>query len=230
MAVHFTCRLIVVRTNSGKFRVVYGPLDDAFQVFTFTGPSWVRPPEEEMTEAEIECWRSAMTKGTSFSFSFENTPADAPLVQAKRTYEDEIPKGSVKWELSWMQFGDDKTIAVELRNEWDRAIPNISLSNVWQAQTPQPMKTGREGVEVAQVGGSESMYAAVRPPAGGPFDLYPGSPAVFALDPRAMPFLKSRAASLSPEYHWIALCTDGHEFDRLPGSDVAGFLEIETAE
>jgi hypothetical protein len=39
--------------------------------------------------------------------------------------------------------------------------------------------------------------------------------------------LKSRAASMSPETHWIALRTADQEFDRISGGSVAEFLEQE---
>jgi hypothetical protein len=85
------------------------------------------------------------------------------------------------------------------------------------------MNTGNSGIDFQMIGGMESMFTQMSPVLGP--DLYPRRPTGFALNPKILPVLRSRAASLSPEHHWIALLTDGYEFDRISGSTVAGFLE-----
>jgi hypothetical protein len=50
MPVRVTCRLLVVRTESGKPRVQYGYLgDDCVRMLTVHGPQMVIPPTGEMT-------------------------------------------------------------------------------------------------------------------------------------------------------------------------------------
>jgi len=39
----------------------------------------------------------------------------------------------------------------------------------------------------------------------------------FHLNPQGMKVLRSRVAAVSTEVYWIALRTDGYEFDRIPG-------------
>jgi hypothetical protein len=225
MPVRFTCRLIAVRTESGNLRVEYGPLGDGTMLVVF-GQSrcMILPPEGELTDEEYERWKHVTAAENQASIVHESTPLNAPLVEAKRTYEDVIPPGSVRAVLRWARDqAGQQTLAVEVTNEWERPIQGFFLATVCNYPQPQPMKTGNSGIDFQVFSGTETMFT----PMGrilGP-DLYPRTPTGFALNPQVLPILRSRAASLSPEYHWIALLTDGYEFDRISGTMIAGFLD-----
>jgi hypothetical protein len=75
------------------------------------------------------------------------------------------------------------------------------------------------------LGGTESMFHPMGAWTGG--NLWPGLTIEFALDPMLRGPLRSRIASLSTESYWIALRTDGYEFDRIPGATVGAFLQGE---
>jgi hypothetical protein len=47
----------------------------------------------------------------------------------------------------------------------------------------------------------------------------------FHLNPQGMKVLRSRVAAVSTEVYWIALRTDGYEFDRIPGELVGAFVD-----
>jgi hypothetical protein len=47
----------------------------------------------------------------------------------------------------------------------------------------------------------------------------------FHLNPQGMKVLRSRVAAVSTEGYWIALRTDGYEFDRIPGELVGAFAD-----
>jgi hypothetical protein len=56
-------------------------------------------------------------------------------------------------------------------------------------------------------------------------DLAQRVPVGYRLPPDFFQAIQSWVASMSPECYWIALQTDGEEFDRVPGQDVADFLD-----
>jgi hypothetical protein len=206
---------------SGKIKLEYGYLgDDCERLLVVSGPRMLIPLENEMTDEEFDSWEFELLTDSGFFQSFSNTSIDAPLVEAKRTYEDEIPKGSVKAELFWMEVEGKRTVGVRLVSSWSRPIPGFSLSTDCRYDAPQPEQHGL--VEAQVLGGSESGFHALGAHTGR--DLCPRVVNEFCLDPALMPPLLSRAASLSTESHWIALRTDGCEFDRIPGDVVAGFL------
>jgi hypothetical protein len=183
----------------------------------------VLPPTEEMTEEEFTRWEFEMLTGTGYSYSFTSTSLDAPLVEAKRTYEDEIPKGMVQTKLDWAENEEgERTLAVRVTNGWDQHIPNFSLSTECHYDAPQLITVGQ--TEARMLGGSESMF---HPIGFGGSDLWPTMTTGYALDLQVMPVLRSRVASLSTESYWIALRTDGYEFDRIPGEIVGEFLDAE---
>jgi hypothetical protein len=224
MPVRFTCRLLVVRTESGKLKVRYGPLDDECErMLTVHGPEIVIPPAEELTNTEFAEWEARLVTGTGFHYSFSNTPITAALVEAKRTYEDQIPKGAVEAELFWAEsHAGEQMLAVRVTNGWNSTIPKLSLSTECHYDAPQPEKVGT--IQAAAVGGSESMFHPMGSAMMGD-DLWPQTTAGFALDPRVLELLRSRVASLSTESYWIALRTDGQEFDRIPGVVLGSFLD-----
>jgi hypothetical protein len=112
---------------------------------------------------------------------------------------------------------------VRVTNEWDQAIPRFSLSTDYHYDAPQPEQMGTVPAQVFE--GNDSIFSPMGPTMGG--DLGPRMTLSFYLDPRVIDALRSRAASLSTDSHWIALRTDGYEFDRVPGKVVAEFLERE---
>jgi hypothetical protein len=216
---------LVVRTESGKFRVKYGPLADASTgVITVHGPGMVLPPDTDMTQEELSRWHFELVNETGYYYSIENAPVTDAVVEATRTYEDEIPRGSVRAELFWAQINaGDRTLAVRVTNGWSRQIPKFSLSTDCHYDAPQPVEVG--AVQGQWLGGSESMFHPIGFKTGGNF--WPGLTLEFALDPMVMGPLRSRVAALSTESYWIALRTAGHEFDRIPGERVGAFVEGE---
>jgi hypothetical protein len=228
MPVRFTCRLLIVPTAGDKYRVQYGPLDDPQgRLLTVHSPEVVIPPTGEMTHDEVEQWEFKLVSKPGFYGSMENTSVDAPLVEAKRTVEDEIPPGSVRTELFWARNNrGDRTLAVRVTNGWDRPIPRFSLATVADYEAPQPWDI--RGIDAQMLGGSETFFHPMGPVVGP--DFWPGRTAEFALDTRVLPSVRSRAAALSPESHRISLRTDGYEFDRIGGGRVAEFLMTEEDE
>jgi hypothetical protein len=223
MPVRYTCRVLVVRTESGKLRVRYGHLsEESVRFLTIHGPQMFMPPDREMTEEEFARWEFETVCGTGFTYSYSNsTSLDAPLVEAKRTYEDTIPKGVVQTELAWAENGQgDRVLAVKVRNGWDQAIPKFSLTTECHYDAPQPQQMGQ--TQALMLGGSESMFLPIGFSCP---DLYPTMTAGYALDAMVMPMLRSRVASLSTESYYIALRTDGYEFERIPGHVVGEFLD-----
>lgn len=195
-------------------------------MLTIHGPQMVFPPSQEMTDEEFSRWEFELVAGTGFYYSCGYTPLSAAIVEARRTYEDVIPKGSVRWELSWTRHEDgERTLAVRVVNGWSHQIPNFSLATVCNYETPQPMDLGTVPAQV--LGGSEQMLRRLG--ASGDNDLWAGMTADFILDPRVMEPLGSRVASLSTECYWIALLTEGYEFDRIPGEVVGAFFEEDAA-
>ncbi len=233
MPVRYTSRLIVVDTPSCKVQVKYGYLGNCRRqtgrggrsIFVFEGDSIVVPPTEEMTEAETFQWERSLVETMGFaSIRRSSIDLNAPLVEAKKTIEDEIPKGSVEYKLLCTRRAEgEMLIGVELSNKWKHHIPNISVNSVWEAQSPQPMEPTGSGIVAMMVGASESAFR--REPDGDHASLAPKIPALFASDQQATREMRSRAVALSPEHHWLALCTDGYEFDRIPGAIVAGFFD-----
>jgi hypothetical protein len=223
--VRFTCRLVVVRTKSGKLQVKYGCLgDEHVRILTVHGPEMLLPPPEEMTPEEFALWEFELVNGTGYYYSLADTALDAPLVEAKRTHEDEIPKGSVKTELFWAhnQAGD-RGLGVRVTNGWNKPIPNFSLTTECHPGTALPLKVG--SVQAWDLGGSESMFHPMRPGIMG--TSWPGVTVDYYLDPQAMKMLRSRVAAVSTEGYWIGLRTDGYEFDRIPGEVVGAFVDQE---
>jgi hypothetical protein len=225
MPIRFTCRLSAVRTESGKIRLCYQPLGEKHLRFlTIHGPEMVLPPEEEMTDEEFDRWEWDLCCRTGFSTSMESTPLDAPLVEARRTFEDQIPPGSVRAELFWAHNdAGARTLGVRVTNEWNQPIPRFSLSTDCHYDAPQPEQM--VSVPALALGERESMFHPLGATTGG--DLWPRLPVSFYLDPSVLGSLRSRAASLSTESQWIAMRTDGYEFDRIPGEMVAAFLDSE---
>lgn len=226
MPARFTCRLLLTRTPGGKLRVRYGPLgDECVRVLTYHSPEMLIPPEAEMTQEEFERWQYELTMRLGCAEYFAATPLDAPLVEATRTLEDAIPKGSVKSELTWARRGEDGevTLAVVIANGWTRPVPDFSLVAAFRYEAPQSEMIG--DIRAQLTGGTDAMFF---PAEGGlSKELWPGQKRSYVLDPRALPSIKSRAAALSPESHWLSLRTAGQEFDKVPGAIVAQFLESE---
>lgn len=235
MAVTFTCRLLLVRTESGKLKLKYGHLDeDCVRPVILKGPDVIIPPTQEMTEQEYNLWEYQRVKA-GFGIGYENTSPDDPLVVTKRTYEDVIPKGSIRTELYWVNLPDGRqTLGVRVTNGWNRMVPNFSLANSYQNNAPQPDRTGNDAKNrgsssnsmvfaAMALGGSEAAYQRVGMTKDG--DLAPQKTVEFTLDPRSVASFRSRTAALSPENYWISLLTDGREFDRIPGKIVGAFLD-----
>jgi len=236
MAVTFTCRLLVVRTDTGKIRIKYGYLgDDCMHVFVVLGPRIFLPPEEELTDQEFDRLQSDLVSTGFVIREGQRTPhgVDAPLVEAKKTYEDEIPRGSVETELFWHRNdAGETTLGVRVTNRWNRTVPVFTPAVHYDNETPQPKSAG-----VQRVGGDISLFHPLEPLSSvvkvsgvHPLhrrDLWPQCSLAFYLDHRAMPELRSYAASLSPERYWIKLRTEGLEFDRIPGDVVGQFLDAE---
>lgn len=221
MPVRFTCRLLLIRTASETFRVEYGHLgSDCTEILQFTGPHVIMPPTQELTEEQLDEWRQTIAE-QGFNWFIEGVSENAPLVEAKRTYEDIIPKGSVKAELDIARNNEtgQVTLAVRLKNQWRGKIPNVSVTTDHVAESPDMLNLG--GITSEAVGGSETMLPM---PGNLGKDLLPDRVYGFYLDPRFFEILKTRAVAFSPESHWITLRTDGHEFDRIPGKQVATFL------
>ncbi|WP_439623391.1 hypothetical protein [Gemmata sp.] len=152
------------------------------------------------------------------------TPDTAPLIEAARTVGDVIPKGSVRWRLGIAQApSGERTLGVELMNTWSEPIPDVSLKTVWEAHTPRPAVGMPGNVGGLETGGYESFFLRMTP-AGGE-SLPPNFPVRFAYECTQFAILQGRAAMMSPEHHWIALCTNGHEFDRIPGGEIAAHLD-----
>jgi hypothetical protein len=215
MPARFTCRLLIVRTASGRIRVRYGCLGDKCErVLVLHGPEMLIPPDHEMTDKEFELWEYQLAYSAGYtSRASRNVSVDSPLVEAKRTYEDEIPVDSVKAVLFWEQPAlGGQTLAVRVTNTWAKVIPRFSLS----------CEDGNETVGPGRgVSNRDERFKPLKPFMG---DLHPLMSAEFVLRPEAFPLFRSRAASLSIEQYWIALLTDGYEFDRIPGELVAKFL------
>jgi hypothetical protein len=232
MPIRYTTRLIAVRTEAGSLRVLCAaPVDvhhrQACERFvTFEGPRVVQPPAGELSDAEFNRWQYGVAEEPGFRL----VPPDpdlnlltAPLVEWRLTVEDLVPAGAVTWSLAWVRNPDGvRTVGVACSSSWNRTIPNFSLAAVWEAQEPQPVPDAPPELDLRLRG--ESYHAFTRVSVGGPA-LNPGLPGVFAFDPSWLPEWRSAAASLSPEHHWVALETDGHEFARIPGAAVAGFFD-----
>jgi hypothetical protein len=197
--------------------------DDCEHRITVTGPDVVVPPGMEMSDAELSKWEFDLTCGTGYSLGWEKTPLDAPLVEARKTFEDEIPKGTVKTELFWARTNDDQEmLACRVISGWHMPIPKFSLTADYRFDVPQPTA----GIAKGRYAGGSDSFCLPRDSVYGE-DLYPRVTVEYYLPPMAISGLKSRAASMSPETHWIALRTADQEFDRISGGSVAEFLEQE---
>jgi hypothetical protein len=225
MAVHFTTRLLAVRTSSGKIRIQFGHLEDECeQLLVITGPDVIVPPQLEMTDEQFDRWQFDLTSGTGFGLYFGETSVDAPLVEAQKTLEDIIPKGAVIADLFWARVNSDRSIGVRIVNTWHQPIPAFSLSVDYKYETPQPSRIG--DTPSRHAGGA--TYFAQKSANDGM--LRPNTPTEYYLHPAPFRALQSYAASLSPENFWIALRTAEREFDRVPGNVVAEFIEHATSQ
>jgi hypothetical protein len=225
MAVRFTTRLQAVRTSPGKVRVKFGYLGDpCHELIVVTGPDVVLPPATEMSDEEFDRWQFDLTCNTEYSLSYQNLAVDTPLVEAEKTFEDEIPKGAVTAELFWPEARD--ALGCLVKSSWDRAIPNFSITADFKYDAPQPTDLG--AVKSHMAGGSISFVLPQGSAHGK--DLSPHVAVEYYLPPMFLTQMKSRAASMSPETHWLSLRTDNQEFDRIPGSVVADFLEDDMEE
>lgn len=225
MPVRFTCRLLVVPTESGKYRIKYGYLGEhCSRLLTINGPAMIQPPDNELTAQELDRWEFSLTNGTGYSFAYQQTSVDAPLVEARRTIEDMIPKGSVSWRLLPMQNDNgERTFAVELHNSWHEQIPKISLASCWENETPQEVRGFPAKMAVQDLGGSDMAFSRMTPIG---LDSLPiNYPIVFLYAMNFLETLQSRIAALSPERYWISLRTEGYEFDRIPGAELAALLD-----
>lgn len=232
MPVRFTCRVSVFRAPSGKFRLRYAPLnimhappeETPVRLLTINGPSMIIPPDAEMTAAELDRWEFATVHETGCSYTFEMTPGNAPLVEAHRTIEDLIPKGSVKWQFQELEDrAGRRTFGIVLRSTWRGQIPRFSLATCWENESPQIQPGMPAHLGVRELSGSESVFHRMTPI--GMDALPPNIEIPFAYDARSLDSFLSRMASLSPERYWISLLTEGHEFDRIPGPQVSAFLD-----
>jgi hypothetical protein len=216
MPLRFTCRLLVVRTAGGRLKVKYGYLGDKCErLLVLHGQEMLIPPDHEMTQDEFDRWEQQLAYSAGYTSSASKTvQPTAPLVEAKRTYEDEIPVGAVKTELFWAQPSpDSRTLAVRVTNAWGREIPRLSLSCEDRNETAGP---------VHRAAGREERFKPLKPFMG---DLFPHASAEFLFRSEALPLFLSRTAVLSTEQYWIALRTDGYEFDRIPGEVLEKFLK-----
>jgi hypothetical protein len=224
MPIQYTCRVLVVRTESGKLRVRYGHLSEEHVRFlTIHGPRMFLPPDGEMTDEEFARWEFETVHNTGFTYSYSPAPLDAPLVEAKRTYEDTIPKGVVRTKLFWGEFlgRRERTLGVRVTNGWNQHIPRFSLSADCHYDAPQPVQMGK--TQVMMLIDSELMLPITD--LVGISDLRPTITVEWFLDPRALPVLRRGVDSLSTESYYIALRTYGYEFDRIPGEVVREFLD-----
>lgn len=214
MAVRFICRLARIDLPNGKFRLEYGHLPGG-STFVIKGASVFPPPTQELSDDENITWLPP-----GFTLSFENVRAGAPLVETIRTIEDLIPPDVVSHQLFWV-IGpqEQRTLGVELTNNWSEPIPNFAMSAFFKNEAPQPVA----GFQGTITSGSDTLFIPAEPLPGR--SLHPGQTVQFAYHPVGLDALKSRVAALSPESHWIALETDKHEFARIPGAEVAAFLE-----
>jgi hypothetical protein len=224
VAVRFTCRLLIVQTDSGKLRLKYGCLATGEgRLIALTGPEMILPPDREFTAEELDRWEWEIGCA-GYTRNFEVTPADAPLVEAKYTIEDEIPKGSVRWRLATFHMDDGRrTFVVELTNTWDRQVPRITLQFTWLNETPQTHPTAPPQMDIRELGGSDNFFRRMTPI--GLDHLPPNYPIPFTYDPRALPTLLSRVAALSPERYCVEFLTEGHVFDRIPGAELSTVLD-----
>lgn len=218
MAVRYTCRLILVPSSSAPdtFRLRYGYLGDGAGCLTAIGPEMVHPPADlELSALEWKRWLTAR----GWTLALAKTAHTAPLVEATRTVEDLIPSGAVSARLFWADTSEGRTLGVEVCSTWGEMIPDVSLAACYRNEAPQPL-----GIRAQLPGGRSHAFFHLNGGARAVALIGPRSGAAFALDPDALPALRSRAAALSPESHWLAILTGGHEFHRVPGDVVAQFL------
>lgn len=232
MPIRYSSYLLVTDAGEGRVRLRYGHITEADRLLVVTGPQPVTPPGREFTRAEFDRWQFDLTCGTGYGIRLDwsiNPNKPHPAVEVSRTYEDEIPKGSVSWALAWMRSSQthEPTVGVTVRNGWDRPIPEFCLAAAFDAGMNLPVPGAPAELGLRDAGaGSESAFVRVGPPIGGG-DLVPHLPAAFAFSLDFYPGLRDRAAVLSPDQHWIELRTAGYEFDRIPGKAVADFLDTD---
>lgn len=214
MSVTYTCRLKAVPTAAGKVRLAYVPLGDRGRLYMLRGPAMVVPPAEEMTPAEAERWVHALT-ASGYEGVCESTPTDAPLVEAVRTIEDEIPPRAVRWEFGRSDGGAVPTIT--LTNDWRRAIPDVTVWFVTRAEFPRAAPGGPAYLLVA--GGESSLFGTRGVVLGA------GRSATVAADPAVLDQVRDALAALSSENYWLSLRTGGREFARVSGAELAGALD-----
>jgi hypothetical protein len=221
MPVRFTCRLMAYRRPDGNTHVRYAPLDDEDGMpLVFEGGSEVLlAPTNSMTPEEFERWQFWACSSAGYSQTFDESPAGKALVEVRRTVEDEIPDGCVSADLEWEdgQSGE-KVLTVKVTNGWFRPIPKLSLSVCHQGS--QHYQIG--SIPVEESGGSMRLQSQTFLPDN---TIYPGYVARFALPSLFLDSLRSQAAVMSPDDHWLALETDGREFFRVGGAELATFLE-----
>jgi hypothetical protein len=225
VAIRFTCRVLVVRTESGKLRLKYGYICDpeAVRLITLTGPEMILPPDREFTAEELDRWEREIGCA-GYTRSFQVTPADAPLVESKYTIEDEIPKGSVHWRLATFHLDNgESTFVVELTNTWNRQIPRVTLQFTWLNETPQTHPTAPPQMDIRELGGSDNFFRRMAPIGGN--DMPPSFAIPFMYDTRALPTLLSRVAALSPERYCVEFLTEGHVFDSIAGAELSTVLD-----
>ncbi|MBA4192589.1 MAG: hypothetical protein C0467_31865 [Planctomycetaceae bacterium] len=97
MATAIKSRLLVLRTDSDRLRVLYGPLDyrnredfNFERLLTVVGPAAVEPPSQEMTREEFNRWRFNLVCDTGYSLVGEATKLTAPLVEEIEVGEIEV--------------------------------------------------------------------------------------------------------------------------------------------
>lgn len=254
MPARFTCRLVVTKHENGKVSVGYAPLvdlDNERQPLILRGPTIVIPPEGEMTEDEYKFWLDELTALKRYTTPpLERFDTSAPLVEAIRTYEELIPRGSIRAELEWLDHGEQQLLCVILENTSDLIIPRVSLKTVCKADLPTEWKIGEADGQLT--GSTEEMFSPVLDIAvlgreevklpearlkklrrldqslsSRGKEFYAGKPKAWVLDSDFLPTIKNRAAFMSPEKHWISVMTDGYEFGRIPGDQIATFLNSE---
>lgn len=121
----------------------------------------------------------------------------------------DVPPEVMRCWLSWVNYPDwQRTVALGLRAQWNRTIPDVSAVLCWEAA----------GGRHEHPDAFEWMEDC------GP-NLLPNCPHALALDPDLVDDVKSRALVLSPAQHWIELRSRGREFYRIPGAIVAEFFD-----
>ena len=250
MPERFVCRLSQFVSPAGTIRVRYAPPDtDGAQPLVIVAPEVVVPPSGELTHAEFADWLDGVKKFSGPHIIFKHGPDKTALVTAARTFEDEILPGQVRATLDWLELDGARTVVAVVECLSDLVIPRLSLAVVTVGESLQSL--GPKALGMLTTGATDFVFEPApdwlklqlgihqKAPSGpvrrldewhmSPDDLGPGRPRAFVLLPEAADAFRSRGMSLSRESHYIAVCTDGYEFDRIGGDQITDLLMREPA-